>query len=333
MPLTALAAALAVSFAGHRACARELTVATWGGSLHEAQRKTLFEPFTAATGVPLHGEAWDGGIATLRSQAEAWDLVQIEPGKLLVACEDGLLEKLDWDKIGGRDRYIPQGVSDCGVGSLLYSSVLAWDRDKFQGTPTWADFWDVAKYPGKRGLRDGVKTNLEIALMADGVSPGDVYRTLRTDDGVDRAFRKLEQLKPYIAWWKSSAQATQFIASGQVLFSTMPNAAAMDRQFGVQWAGSLYSVDSWAVVAGSPNLDEALKFLAFAGDPSVEARLLPILPFGGLAKGANDGLPPEMLANSPSNPANLGAALQIDDQFWRENLDKLSQRYNAWLAR
>ena len=58
-----------------------------------------------------------------------------------------MLEKLDFSAIGGKDHYLPLGVSDCGVGATMSNVVLAWDRDKFPGTPTWADFWDIAKYP------------------------------------------------------------------------------------------------------------------------------------------------------------------------------------------
>ncbi len=339
---TLMAALAAATLAASPAMARDLTIVTWGGVLQDAQREVYFKPFTATTGIPVREDNWDGGVGILRTKVESgsnpWDLVQVESDELLIGCEEGLLEKIDWSAIGGKEHYLPAGVSECGVGAILYNFVLAWDRDKFQGTPTWADFWDVAKYPGKRGLRRGVKMNLEIGLLADGVAPGDVYKVLRTDEGVDRAFRKLEQLKPYLVWWQSSAQAPQIIGSGEVLFSTAPNGRITaanrteGRHFGIQWAGSLYTVDSWSIMKGSPNAANALKFLNFAGDPAVEAKLLPLIPYGGLAKGANDGLPAEVMAISPTNPANLNVSLQIDDQFWRDNLDKLSQRYNAWLA-
>ena len=96
----------------------------------------------------------------------------MDSDELTTGCSEGLFEKLDWSAIGGKDHYLPQAVSDCGVGSGLASLVLAWDRDKFPATPGWADFWDVAKYPGKRGLHRGVRGNLEFALFADGVVTG-----------------------------------------------------------------------------------------------------------------------------------------------------------------
>src|SRR6185312_8736139 len=116
------------------------------------------------------------------------------------------------------------------------------------------DFWDVAKYPGKRGLRKGVRANLEIALLADGVAQADVYKTLATNDGVDRAFRKLDQLKPYIEWWQSEADPSRILASGDVLMTSAPSGEIVTaaekghRAFGVQFANSLYEVDSWGIM-------------------------------------------------------------------------------------
>ena len=104
----------------------------------------------------------------------------------------------------------------------------------------------MAKYPGKRGLCKGVRGNLEFALIADGVAPADVYKTLATSEGVDRAFRKLDQLKPYIVWWDTGAQAAQILRSGDVLMTTAPAAEIVmaDRQdhrnFGIQWNAGLY---------------------------------------------------------------------------------------------
>jgi putative spermidine/putrescine transport system substrate-binding protein len=216
------------------------------------------------------------------------------------------------------------------------SVVLSWDRDKFPATPTWVDFWDVAKYPGKRGLRRGVRTNLEIALLADGVAPGDVYGTLRTDAGVERAFRKLDQLKPYIVWWHSDAEAARILASGEVLMTSAPSSTiavanrSAGRHFGVQWNGGLTMRNSLVIVKGSPNTDAAYSLLNFAADPARQRQLTALVPVSGLAKGATDGLPPEVQAVSPA--AHLSAGLLVDDQFWRDNLDKLSQRFNAWLA-
>lgn len=318
--------------------ARDLTIVSRGATMQEAVHAGLVQPFTSATAIAVAEKSWQGGAAALKASAGEWDIVALDPDEAAASCSGGALEKLDWSQVGGKDHYAPLGQSDCTVGATVFSVVLAWDRDKFTGSPGWGDFWDVAKLPGKRGLRKGVRGNLEIALLADGVAPGDVYKTLATSDGVDRAFRKLDQLKPYIVWWQTDADAARILASGDVLMTSAPSdqivvaGHAAHRNFGIQWTNSLYDPISWGVIKGSPNLRQAEQFLYFAGTAAIENRLVEPFGLGGLAKGANDLLAPTAQAVSSTAPANLKNALQIDAGFWRDNLAKLQQRFDAWLS-
>jgi putative spermidine/putrescine transport system substrate-binding protein len=334
--------ALALAWSSAFASPNDLTVVIRDESLLRAVQSAYLQPFTAVTGEPVQQQVWEGGIDTLRTQAKAandpWDLVLVDADELSVGCAEGLFEKLDWSAVGGKDHYIPQAVSDCGVGAVVVDTVLAWDKDKLPVAPSWADFWDVAKYPGKRGLRKSVHGSLEFALLADGVAPADVYKTLSTSEGVDRAFRKLDQLKPYVQWWSTPTEAAHILASGDVLMTSAPSdqitmaAEQEHKNFGLQFAGSLYEIESWVVMKGSPSQRMALQFLYFTGMQAVELRLLRQSGDGGLAKGLNDGLPPELAAISPSNPANLAGGLKVDAGFWRDNLPKLRQRFDGWLG-
>ena len=91
--------------------------------------------FTGATAIAVSQESSDGGIDALESHLKApdnaWDLVELRPEELVAACADGLLEKLDFSAIGGKDHYLPQAVSDCGVGAAASNVVLAWDVTNF----------------------------------------------------------------------------------------------------------------------------------------------------------------------------------------------------------
>jgi putative spermidine/putrescine transport system substrate-binding protein len=341
MPARLLLAAVVLLAASHAlAAAHDFTVVTRTDAMRTGVQEAYIQPFVAATDLSATQDTWDGGIDVLRARAKApepgWDLVEADPEELATGCGEGLFEKIDWTAVGGKDHYLAQGVSDCGVGATVAATVLAWDRDKFPATPSWADFWDVAKYPGKRGLRNGVRGNLEFALLADGVAAGDIYKTLSTSEGVDRAFRKLDQLKPYIVWWQQEADAARILGSGDVLMTSAPSARiatasrADHRNFGVQWNTALYEVLSWAILKGSPDLRQAQQFLYFAGTPAIEARLLRISGEAGLAKGMNEGLAPELLALSASNPVNMAMSLRIDAAFWRDNLAKLKPRFDAW---
>ncbi|MGH7212621.1 MAG: extracellular solute-binding protein, partial [Acetobacteraceae bacterium] len=280
---TLIGAAVLLATSIAPACARDLSVMLRSPGLLAPWQTVFIGPFSAATTIPVSPGVWSGGLAALAQQKApnvSWDLVMVNGEELAAGCASGQLEKLDWTRIGGREHYLPIAVSDCGVGALVDNTVLAWDRDKHPGTPTWADFWDVTKFPGKRGLRKDVRGNLEIALMADGVAAGDVYKVLSTADGVDRAFRKLDQLRPFVVWWETPEEASHILASGDVLMTSAyaPQITAAGRtahrNFGLQWTASLYEVESWAIVKGSPNLRPATQFLYFAGTPAIQARLV-----------------------------------------------------------
>src|SRR3546814_1538036 len=117
-----------------------------------------------------------------------WDVVEVETGDLGRGCDEGLYEQLDWSHIGQKSDFIPEAVRRCGIGAFVWSTVLAYNGKLLKTAPTsWADFWNVKKFPGKRGMRKGARYNLEFALMADGVAPKDVYKVLGTPEGVDRA--------------------------------------------------------------------------------------------------------------------------------------------------
>ena len=142
--------------------------------------------------------------------------------------------------------------------------------------------------------------------MADGVAPGDVYKTLATSDGVDRAFRKLDQLKPYIHWWSTEAEAAHILASGDVLMTSAPSgqiattAEHEHKNFGLQFGGSLFELQSWVIMKGSPSARIAQQFLYFTGMPAVEAAAAAASGDAGLAKGVNDGLTPELARCRPA---------------------------------
>jgi putative spermidine/putrescine transport system substrate-binding protein len=325
------------------AAARDLTVVSWGGTYQEAQRKVYFEPFQKETGITVIEDSWDGGIGTLRAKVQggqvAWDVVQVEAEELAIGCDEGLFVPLDWQKLGGREAFLPSAVHDCGVGAILWSTVLAYDGARFPqaGPRSWADFWDVARFPGKRALRKGPKYNLEFALIADGVAVGDVYPLLGTPAGVERAFAKLAQLKPHLIWWEAGAQPPQLLASGEVVMTSVYN-GRLDtprregKDFRIVWPGSIYAVDSWVILKGSPNVGPAMRLIAFMSDPARQKDLPQFISYGVSHAQAAAAIPPSLLANLPSAPDNLKGAIALDTAFWTDHIDELSKRFTAWAA-
>ncbi|MGI4976604.1 MAG: extracellular solute-binding protein [Janthinobacterium lividum] len=329
--------ALASAAQARPAVARDLAFALPDDPvLRAALRQAVLQPFATESGLAVDTPAWSGAVAELRDSAAAWDMVLADGAALSEACAAGLLEHLDAAKMLGRDRFVVSAPSDCAVPALAWGTVLAWNTEKFAGVPSWGDFWDVAKHPGKRGLLRGPRQTLEIALLADGVAPGDVYATLRSDGGVDRAFRKLDQLRPYVVWYDAAADAPGLIGSGAVLLTSADSRVVVQSNraehssFGLQWTHSLLEVEGWAVVKGGVNIADAEHLLAYAADPARQAALVALVPWLPVTRPTTSkGDTPDAAPETP----DLGTALTVDAQFWRENQAKLEQRFAAWLAK
>lgn len=337
-----IAGALALS--AQTAAARDLTVVSWGGNYQDAQKKIYFEPFSKVLGKPVLDESWDGGIGVVTAKVKAgspnWDAVQVESEELALGCADGLYEKLDWAKLGGKDAFIPAAVNDCGVGAIVWSTAIGYDGDKIkEGPKGWADFWDVKKFPGKRGLRKGPKYSLEFALMADGVAPKEVYGVLKTPAGVDRAFRKLDELRPNLVWWESGAQPIQLLSSGEVAMTAVYNGRITGinktekKNFKVVWPGSIYAVDSWVILKGAENKAAAMDFIAFTSKPENQSKLPQYVAYGLPQKEAAKMVPADQAADLPTAAANLENAIPLNAEFWIDNSEALTKRFNAWLAK
>ncbi|WP_225191918.1 ABC transporter substrate-binding protein [Sinorhizobium alkalisoli] len=323
--------------------ARDLTVVSWGGNFQDAQREIFFKPFAEETGKPVLDESWDGGFGVLQAKVKAgapnWDVVQVEAEELALGCADGLFEKIDWDKLGGKDKFLPEAVSECGVGAIVWSTAIAYDGAKLAEGPTsWADFWDVQKFPGKRAMRKSAKYTLEFALLADGVGKDEVYGVLATPEGVDRAFRKLDELRPHLVWWEAGAQPLQLLASGEVVMTSAYNGRitginrSEGKEFKVVWPGSIYAIDSWVILKDAENQDAGQDFITFASMPDNMTKLPGYIAYGLPNTEAAEKVEPRYAAELPTAPENMAAALALDVEFWIDNSEALTERFNAWLA-
>ncbi|MEZ5862072.1 MAG: ABC transporter substrate-binding protein [Geminicoccaceae bacterium] len=344
MNLFRLAALVAFAATATAAQARDLTVVSWGGAYQDAQREIYFAPFTAATGIALTEDSWNGGIGALRAKAEgpaSWDVIQVEADELVLGCEEGTIVPLDWEMLGGEDQFLPAAVHECGVGAIVWATVLAYDGDRYPDNPpsSWADFFDTETYPGPRALRGGPRQALEFALMGDGVPPDQIYDVLATDEGIERAFAKLDSIRDSLIFWEAGAQPPQLLASGEVVMTSAYNgritAANQDegRNFQIAWdAGFVYQIDSWVVLANSDKQDEAMQLIAFMSDPERQKLLPPFIPYGPTHKEAAAKVDPAVLPNVPTAPENIGHGLFFDRDFWVDRVEDLTARFNAWAA-
>lgn len=336
----AIASALLAVGAGH-AQARDLTVVNFGGANGDAQEVAFIKPLEKEMGKKIIAVAYNGEQAKVKAMVEThdvvWDAVEVETGDLGRGCDEGLYEKLNWDHIGKKSDFIPAAVRECGAGAFVWSTVLAYNGKTLKTAPTsWADFWNVKKFPGKRGMRKGARYNLEFALMADGVAPQDVYKVLSTPAGVDRAFKKLTELKPYIQWWEAGAQPPQMLAAGDVVMSTAYNgrisAANQENHLSLKtvWNQNIYDLDYWVIPTGTPNKAQAEQFIKFATSPGPQAAYSHQIAYGPTNKAAIKNLDAKTLADLPNSPENGKNALLSSYDFWADHGEELEQRFTAW---
>jgi putative spermidine/putrescine transport system substrate-binding protein len=323
--------------------ADELTIVSWGGAYQQSQRKAFFEPFMQE-GNKVTEEEYNGEIAKIRAMVEAnavtWDVVDVDTQTALAACAEGILETIDWSKLGlDRSQFIGGDLQDCAVPNIVYATVIAYDTTVLKDPPkTIADVFDLQKFPGKRALQKNPFVNLEWALIADGVPQADVYKVLLTPEGVDRAFKKLDTIKKDVVWWEAGAQPPQLLADGQVVMTSawngrIYNAVVTDKKpFAILWDQQGFDWDWWAIPKGTPKLDGAYRFITFASDPQRMAEQTKYISYGPANKAAIPNVDPSILPHLPTANENMGTALIVDPQFWADNGEQLRERFNAWLA-
>ncbi len=338
------------------AMAAEVTVMSWGGAYTVSQVEAYHKPFTAATGINIISVDADNPATPIKAQVEAnnvtIDVADVEYADAIRLCDEGLLETIDIstfpaapDGTPAADDFLPGAVTECAVSTIVFSTIYAYDSTVFpEGPTTMADFFDLEKFPGKRGMRKGAKANLEMALMADGVPAAEVYDVLATDEGVDRAFAKLDTIKGEMIWWEAGAQPPQLLADGELAMTTAYNgrifgaAVGEGKPFVTVWDGQVYEYDLFVIPKGAPNLEGALEFLKFSTSTQALADQAKWISYGParLSSGALVGLyqdgKTEMAPHMPTAEVNLGNALASSYEFWVDRDAELNERFNAWLA-
>jgi len=330
--------------------ADSITVASFGGAYSASQKKAYTEPFQKEMGTVVNMTDYNGGLGEIRAQVEAgnvtWDVVDVEMQDAVRGCDDGLFEPLTDLKLPAApdgtkadEDFLMGTLTDCGVGSIVWSTILAYRNDAFPGKKptTVQDFFDTKTFPGKRGAMKKPQTLLEWALIADGVPTEKVYDTLRTEAGVARAFAKLDTIKKDIVWWETHAQAPQLLADGEVSMTMAANGRIFDaifkdkQPFTIVWDHQIWNLDLWSVLKGSKNAAAAKKFIAFAARADRLADQTNYISYGPVRKSAAAMVKPEIQDQLPTAAGNFTTALQNDFQFWADHGDELNERFNVWL--
>jgi len=326
-----------------------VTVVSWGGTYGEAQDAALFNDASKNSGIEIireSGASMSKACLQVESGSVSWDLVVTGSGGSASAAAKGCLEKIDYDVVDVSDFY-PNTYTDYCVGSDVFATVMSWNTEKYgepgsEGAPkTWADFWDVEKFPGTRAYRaNNVDGALEPALMADGVPADEVYEVLSTTEGMERAINKIRELKPHIAvFWESGAMQAQLMKDAEVDMSTgwngrFDNAKKDGATVGYTFDQALLDYDCFAIPKDAPNKDTAMKFLAEVSKAEYQANLPFHITYGPTNQKAYEitTAPKELIEALPSHPNNVPKMLPVSLEWYAEHRTEALELYMELLS-
>lgn len=297
--------------------------------------------FTKATGIevqPITGA--NDPIGQIKqmvgTKTYTWDMsiVARQVANQLAADGSGYLEPLKIEDSAGWKALPDAFRSPYYAGNDVVATVLGYRTDRVKTPPkSWADFLDVAKFPGRRAMRRSPVDSIEQALLADGVAPDKLFPL-----DFDRAFKKLDSVKKDIAvWWTSGAQSTQLLQSGEVDFCPSWNgriqaAIKAGAPVAIMWDNALWQTEGWVILKGGPNVDLCREFIKFALAPERQAKFATATGYGPTIAAALDKIAPDIAKTMPTFAANRATAINVDVDFWTRERSMATERFTKWLV-
>lgn len=344
--------------------ANEMTLVSWGGAYQSSQVNAYVTPYLAMNPglTVVTDESSADAVARLRAMSEAnnvtWDIVDVVASDAMRLCDEGLAMEIDADTqlaaapdgTLASDDFGDMLVSACFIPQIVYSTTFGYRTDLVpEGVEPPTDacaVFDLETYPGRRSLERRPIANMEWALICDGVPLAEVYDLLETEEGLARAFAKLDTIKDQTIWWTAGAETPQLLADGEIFMGSTFNGrlfaaiAEQNQPIGMAWGYQMLDLDGWIVPAGLPEdrLERVMDFVYFATDTQRLADQAAYISYGParvssaplVGDHAELGIP--MAPHMPTDPANMEGAFLFNYTWWADYRDEIDARFQAWLA-
>ena len=358
---------LLASFVVASFSAKAVTVASWGGAYTESQQKAYADTYSDPSSIQF--ENYNGGLGEVRAQVESgsvtWDIIDALPSDAITGCDEGLFEDIS-SEIASNAAPGPDGESmledmenngleyhsgwDCCVPQIFWTYVVFFDPDAFPGDKpsSMADFFDVEKFPGKRGIHTWASGVIEKAMVADGVKPNAVPTVLAKQTGaIDRAFEVMDRIKDDVVFWSAGSQPLELVKSGEVVMAIAYNGRvgaanlAEGENFEYIWEGQVLDQEYLCLLTGAPNRDAALDFMWHASTPEAQAEQAKYITYGPMrASGipiieAGEPFGPggqAIMPHMPNTPELMKNTIVADPVWWADNGEAVADRFAAWMA-
>jgi putative spermidine/putrescine transport system substrate-binding protein len=324
----------------------KLVIASWGGSFSKATKERLAKDFESDTGIEVQVVDAPGKfLASIESQKKAkkfeWDLLDSTSAPdAWLAYDSGLIAKMPSDlKKRLETKVVDGAVEDFGLAwSTLGYTVACQTEDASDCPANSVEYFDTEKFPGNRtSIATSPMVNLTLAELASGVS-ADEISTHEID--LDRAFAKLEELKPLMkVWWQSGDQMNQVFTSNEADLGIAYSGRAfnLDEQgtpMKVVWEQGAYNPGYWNVVEGSTHKEAAWKFIEWLADhPENAAAWAEDLSYSVPVKGAFDHMDEKTRAQMADLPENREKLIDINYEWYVKNADEVNARWQEFLKK
>ena len=316
----------------------EVFVRTSGGSYQDALQEGTWSVFEAKTGIRVVPVAANTAkmLAMVQSGEGGLDLIAGNEPATITLRNEGALVKLDKSRFEYTDLDDIAPVTDHYLGYSVFAEVLVYNKEVFpdRHPGSWQEFWDVDTFPGPRSLQDAkaIAPNLEFALLADGVSRADLYPI-----DVDRAFKKLSEIKPHIVkFFDTGALGASMIAEKTVVATSLwANRAQVlidkGAPLGIEWNEGMRMLEAGAILKSAKNLDNAYRLLDFELSPEPQANTLPKVLLSPANRKAFDFIDPTLAATLPTAPQNLEIGFDNSGAWWVEHRDEVLELWQEFL--
>ena len=340
---SALLSSLAGVTAAHaQSTGQPVTAFVFGGTWKRGFKAAFADPFTARTGIPVQTQepyTFARVRAMHEAKAQQIDVFSADGAEVIIGNRAKMFVPIDFGIVDRSQLSEQQLKFPNVVGGYMLSMVICYSRKKWPGDhrpKSWADFWDIERFPGRRAIRRTPPMwTIEAALKADGAKAEGLYPL-----DLDRAFRSLERIRPHVkAWWTDNAQAQQLMEQEEVDLITMMNGRATESivnskaPYEIEWNEGITGgpTQGWVVPVGSPNPKGGMKLIDFMTRPEPQAAFARAMYYAPQNLKAFDFLEPEVARQMPSYPPNYQRAHVMNIEWWADNYTQVQRRMERWL--
>ena len=272
----------------------DLTVTSWGGAYQDAQREVYFEPFKQATGTrPGRGRLERRRRRDPRQGRGRRPGMGRGPGRGGGAGARLRGGPVRADRLGCASA---ARTSSSTPRSMIAASAPSSGRPRSPTTPTRSPTARRSQLGRLLGYR-------EVPRQARPAPRAQIHARVRAHGRRRRACRGLRRAahrgRASTAPSPSSTRSRTTSSGGRRAPSRIAAAGLgrgdhdqrlqrphlggqpeEGRNFKVVWPGSIYAVDSWVILANSPNKEAGLEFIAFASQPERQSNLPESIAYG-----------------------------------------------------